>query len=210
MMEYSDIVSVLKNVRNNNSREWYIQEKERFKEIHMVLNELYFAVGNRLQEKANIDINPRKSISKPYNDQRFGYKPYLRENLWVTFQSNECPAPAFFIEFSPYGIRIGMGYYSATPAQMRSLRAKIDANPQRFSEVLEKVLTDKEIQVIGEQYKKKFTSDYEGLLGEIYNYKSIYFQKIIPAEDWKNIEQISCNTFLGLVPIYKLFVEQNV
>lgn len=205
-MEYSDIVAVLRDVQNNNSREWYMQEKEVFREIHMFLNDLYFAVGNKLHEKVNIDMNPKKSISRPYNDQRFGYKPYLRENLWVTFQSNECPAPAFFIEFSPYGIRIGMGYYSATPAQMRNLRTKIDDNPQRFSNMIEKVLTDKEIHIIGEQYKKRFTSNYEGLLEEIYNYRSIYFQKIIPMNDWVNIEQIACDTFWKLVPIYKVFV----
>jgi len=209
-MKYSDIVSVLSDVQNNNSREWYMQQKEVFREIHMFVNDLFVSVGNRLHEKVNIDINPKKSISRPYNDQRFGNKPYLRENLWVTFQSNECPAPAFFIEFSPYGIRIGMGYYSATPAQMRSLRAKIDDNPQRFSDMIEKVLTDKALHVIGEQYKKRFTSNYEGLLEEIYNYRSIYFQKIIPMCDWENVEQISCNTFLELVPIYKWFVEENV
>lgn len=55
-----------------------------------------------------------------------------------------------------------MGYYSATPAQMQSLRAKIDYAPRKFSNMIEKVLTDKEIHVIGEQYKKKFASNYEG------------------------------------------------
>lgn len=207
LMEYSDIVSVLRDVQSNNSREWYMQQKEIFRAIHILLNDLYFAVGNRLQEKANIDINPRKSISRPYNDQRFGHKPYLRDNLWVTFQANECPSPAFFIEFSPCGIRIGMGYYSATPEQMRGLRAKIDNNPQRFSNILESVLMDEELHLIGEPYKKRLTSDYEGLLGEIYNYRNIYFQKIIPMSDWENIEQISCDTFLELAPMYKLFVE---
>lgn len=208
-MEYSDIVSVLRKIQNNNSREWYMQERALFKEIHSVLNKLYFAVGNELRREAEIDINPGKSISRPYNDQRFGYKPYLRENLWVTFQSDKCPAPAFFIEFSPYGIRTGMGYYSATPAQMKSLRAKIDHNPRGFSRMIEKVLEDKEIHVVGEQYKRKFPSNYEGLLEEIYNYKSIYFQKVISMEDWNHIEQISCDVFCKLVPVYQLLVEES-
>lgn len=208
-MEYSEIVSVLRRAQDNNSREWYMQEKELFKEIHTVLSELYFRVGSELREKVKIDINPGKSISRPYNDQRFGNKPYLRENLWVTFQSNECPAPAFFIEFSPDRIRIGMGYYSATPAQMKNLRAKIDADPQSFSHVLERALSDQEIHVIGEQYKKRFPSNYEGLLEEIYNYRSIYFQKIIPREDWGELEQISNDTFLKLIPIYHWFAEGN-
>ena len=81
-MQYADIVAVLRDVQKNNSREWYIQEKEVFKEIHLILSDLYFAIGNRLHEKTDIDTNPRKSISRPYNDQRFGYKPYLKENLF--------------------------------------------------------------------------------------------------------------------------------
>lgn len=205
-MGYSDIVSVLRDVQRNNSREWYMQQKEVFREIHNALNDLYFAVGNPLHEKVNIDINPRKSVSRPYNDQRFGNKPYLRENLWVTFQSKEFPAPAFFVEFSPYGIRSGMGYYSATPTQMRELRAKIDNAPQRFSDMLGRVLTDKELHVVGEQYKKRLPSNYEGMMGEIYNSRSIYFQKIIPVSKWENIEQISYDTFIKLVPMYQFFI----
>ena len=116
----------------------------------------------------------------------------------------------FFIEFSPYGIRVGMGYYSAIPTQMRDLRTKIDNNPRRFSDILGKVLGDKELHVIGEQYKKRYASNYEGLSGEIYNYRSIYFQKIIPVSNWENIEKISCDTLLELVPMYKLFVGEDL
>lgn len=208
-VEYADIVSVLKDAQSNNSREWYMQQREVFRRIHTSLNDLYFAVASKLDEKINIDINPRKSISRPYNDQRFGNKPYLRENLWVTFQAKECPAPAFFIEFSPYGIRSGMGYYSATPAQMKNLRNTIDNNPQRFSDALKEVLRDKEIRVIGEQYKKKYASNYDGMLEEIYNDKNIYFQKIIPTNHWKDIESISNDTFFKLIPMYQLFVQEN-
>ena len=115
----------------------------------------------------------------------------------------------FFVEFLPYGVRMGMGYYSATPTQMRDLRAKMDNNPKKFSDILEKVLADKELHVIGEQYKKRLASNYEGLMGEIYNYRSIYFQKIIPENRWKDIEQISCNTFTELVQMYNFFAEES-
>ena len=205
-MKCADITNALRKVQKSNSREWYMQQKALFREIREVLNEIYFEVGNELRKAAAIDISPEKSISRPYNDQRFGHKPYLKEELWITFQSNAAPAPAFFIEFSPYGIRIGMGYYSATPEQMRNMRMKMDNNPQDFSDMIEKIRTDKEIQIIGESYKRKFESNYEGLLEEIYNYRSIYFQKIIQSDDWENLEQISKDTFLKLAPLYGWFL----
>ena len=205
-MKYADIVEVLKAVQTNNSREWYMENKAVFGDIHSVLSELYSVVGCELQKKARIDMNPRKSISRPYNDQRFGNKPYLKDCLWVTFQANAKPVPAFFIEFSPYGIRCGMGYYSATPAQMQDMRIKIDDNPVRFSGMIENALQDKDVQIIGERYKRKLASDYEGLLKEIYNYKSIYFQKIIPVNDWEQLEDIVENTFFGLVSLYEFMV----
>ena len=93
---------------------------------------------------------------------------------------------------------------------MRDLRGKIDHRPQRVSGMLEKVLQDKELQAIGEPYKKRFPSSHEGLLGEIYNFRSIYFQKIVPANDWENIEQIAGDTFLELVPMYQWFVEEGL
>lgn len=55
-MECSDIVSVLKDVQSNNSREWYMQQKEVFREIHIFLNDIYFIVGNRLHEKVNPEL----------------------------------------------------------------------------------------------------------------------------------------------------------
>lgn len=207
-MKYADIVDILRNAQKNNSREWYMQEKEIFREMYRTLNDLYFAVGNKLREKAAIDIVPGKSISRPYNDQRFGSKPYLRENQWVTFQSNEVPSPAFFIEFSPYGIRIGMGYYSATPAQMRNMRMIIDHDPQGFAQLIKKVQTDKEMQIVGEPYKKRFVTNYEGVLEEIYNYRSIYFQKIIPSDHWESLEEISKKAFFELVPLYKAMTKE--
>ena len=203
-MEYADIVAWLKTVQAHNSREWYMQNKEMFREIHGALNNLYFAVGNELRKKADIDINPRKSISRPYNDQRFGNKPYLRDNLWVTFQSEKCPKPAFFIEFSSYGIRIGMGYYAATPEQMRRMRMKIDDNPQKFLKIVEKVLENRDIHRMGDTYKRKLSSNYEGLLEEIYNLRNIYFQKIILPEEWSELEQTSGEIFAELVPVYDL------
>ncbi len=206
-MEYADIVAWLKTVQAHNSREWYMQNKEMFREIHGALNDLYFAVGNELRKKADIDINPRKSISRPYNDQRFGNKPYLRDNLWVTFQSEKCPKPAFFIEFSSYGIRIGMGYYAATPEQMRRMRMKIDDNPQKFLKIVEKVLENRDIHRMGDTYKRKFSSNYEGLLEEIYNLRNIYFQKIILPEEWSELEQTSGEIFAELVPVYDLLRE---
>ena len=206
-MEYADIVAWLKTVQAHNSREWYMQNKEMFREIHGALNDLYFAVGNELRKKADIDINPRKSISRPYNDQRFGNKPYLRDNLWVTFQSEKCPKPAFFIEFSSYGIRIGMGYYAATPEQMRRMRMKIDDNPQKFLKIVEKVLENRDIHRMGDTYKRKLSSNYEGLLEEIYNLRNIYFQKIILPEEWSELEQTSGGIFAELVPVYDLLRE---
>lgn len=164
-------------------------------------------MGRKLYEKTDIDINPRKSISRPYNDQRFGNKPYLRDNLWVTFQSEKCPKPAFFIEFSPHGIRIGMGYYAATPEQMRRMRMKINDNPQKFSKTVEKLLENQDICMVGEAYKRRLPSNYEGILEEIYNLRNIYFQKMIPQEEWGELEQISGETFAELVPVYCLLRE---
>lgn len=208
-MEYADIVDVLQKVQNNNSREWYRQQKAVFREVHQTLTNLYFSVADQIRRATAIDIVPRKNVSRPYNDQRFGNKPYLKECLWVTFRSEEMPAPAFFIEFSSWGARLGMGYYSATPAQMRDLRAKIDADPQGFANILESVLADQKIQVMGEPYKKTFATTHQGRVKAIYNCKSVYFQKIVPCEEIERIQQIAVQTFLQLNPLYQKFIQRD-
>lgn len=208
-MEYAAIVGVLQQVQNHNSREWYRQQKAVFQEVHQTLTNLYFSVADQIRQTTAIDVAPRKNVSRPYNDQRFGNKPYLKDSLWVTFRSEEIAAPAFFVEFSPWGARLGMGYYSATPAQMRDLRAKIDADPQGFANILESVLADQKIQVMGASYKKAFATPHQGWVKTIYNYKSVYFQRIVPCEEMERIEQIAVQTFLQLTPLYQKFVQRD-
>ncbi len=205
-MEYIEIVDALRAAQSNNSREWYLQQKSLFAQIHSLLTELYYDVANELSKEVLIDIAPRKSIARPYNDQRFGHKPYLKDSLWVTFQSNAHPAPAFFIEFSVYGIRLGMGYYSATPAQMCAFREKIDADPHSFSAIFKAVLRDETMQLMGKAYKKRYASPYGEWLDGIYNHRNIYFQRLIAAEESQHIPQIAKETFAALTPAYQWFI----
>lgn len=59
-MEYADIVDVLQKVQNNNSREWYRQQKAVFREVHQTLTNLYFSVADQIRRATAIDIVPRK------------------------------------------------------------------------------------------------------------------------------------------------------
>lgn len=109
------------------------------------------------------DIGPRgPSVSRLHRDTRFSRdkSPY-RVNQWIVFRRRRADwpdHPAFFMEFRPDGYRYGMGYYSATPATMKAVRAHIDTRMDAF---LAAIATAREhgYAVEGEAYKRPILSD---------------------------------------------------
>ena len=81
-------------------------------------------------------------VSRIYRDARrlHGQGPY-KDHLWFCVRAGGedwTGRPTFYFEIGPDYYSYGMGFYSATPAQMEAFRRSIDANPERFRRIAEK------------------------------------------------------------------------
>ena len=66
-------------------------------------------------------------VSRVRRDNRFTHdKRMYRENMWIAFlrdkRANDGCVPAFYMDFSLQGAEWGVGFYSATPAILQTLR----------------------------------------------------------------------------------------
>lgn len=155
----------------NNERPWFMEHKEEFeREVNLpfkALSEDTMA----LMEQRWPEMRLKLHISRIYKDARrlHGSGPY-KDHLWFSIKVDDqlLTGPMFWFEVGARDYGCGMGFYSATAAQMAELRAAIDANPARFERIASAVEAVPELAVTGEEYARP-KAVREGVIGRWYN-----------------------------------------
>ena len=124
----------------NNERPWFLAHKDEFEEY---VNAPFKALAGEcfaLMEQRYPALDCRVHVSRIYRDARrlFGRGPY-KDHLWFSIKASQVllEGPMFWFEVGAADYSYGMGFYSATPAQMEAFRRSIDANPERFRRIVE-------------------------------------------------------------------------
>lgn len=149
----------LKDLTANNNKAWFEANKSAYQKYLLApLRSLAEDLsGDMLAIDPFLIVGP-KAVSRIYRDARFSAnkEPY-KTTMWLTFKrpgQEWMDAPAYFFEIAADAYRYGMGYYSATPATMRRLRAAIDETPQEFHKAVSFYTKENPFVVEGEKYKK--------------------------------------------------------
>ena len=141
----------------HNERPWFQAHKEQFEQLlNQPLKALAADTAAMMAQRF-----PRRGfklhVSRIYRDARrlFGRGPY-KDHLWFSLKSDEIllEGPMFWFEIGAADFSYGMGFYSATPAQMAAFRRKVDANPARFERLAKAVMKNPDFKVTGEEYAR--------------------------------------------------------
>lgn len=196
----------------NNERPWFLEHKAEFEQV---LNQPFKALAADTAELMAQRF-PRRSfqlhISRIYRDARrlFGRGPY-KDHLWFSLKSGEIllEGPMFWFEVGAADFSYGMGFYSATPAQMEAFRKKIDANPARFERLAKGVMKNKDFRVTGEEYARPKGS-YSPVIDQWYNRKRLGIEV---CRDFGGdalsgkLPEILVDCYEKLMPMYDFFME---
>ncbi len=172
----------LRNVRENNSKAWFEENKQIYREC------LLKPLQNPVAElgEAMLDIDPAfetrpaidKTISRIYRDTRFSIdKSLFKNNMWITFKrpsKDWKDTPCYYFEIFPDWYRYGMGFYSASKNTMDQFREAIDDNPPKFLNVISFFKDQNLFQLEGEKYKRLIKNDHPSEIQEWYQWKSFY------------------------------------
>ena len=161
----------------NNERPWFLAHKDEFEEH---VNAPFKALAGEcfaLMEQRYPALDCRVHVSRIYRDARrlFGRGPY-KDHLWFSIKASQVllEGPMFWFEVGAADYSYGMGFYSATPAQMEAFRRSIDANPARFERMAKKLEALDGFAVSGEEDKKPKGS-HGGIIDQWYNRKRVGF-----------------------------------
>lgn len=195
----------------NNERPWFMAHKEEFERILNTPFKALAADTAELMEQRFPARSFRLHVSRIYRDARrlFGRGPY-KDHLWFSLKDNDIllDGPCFWFEVGAADYSYGMGFYSATAAQMAAFRRKVDANPARF-ERLAKAVMRSGFTVTGEEYARS-KGHRSQIIDQWYNRKRLGLEicrdfggDILSPE----LPELLVDSYEKLLPMYDFFME---
>lgn len=209
----SDTSAFLWELTFNNERPWFLAHKAEFERV---LNEPFKALAAdtaALMDARFPEKDLRLHISRIYRDARrlFGRGPY-KDHLWFSLKSSAAllEGPMFWFELGAADYSWGMGFYSATPAQMAAFRKIVDANPARFERLVRPIMEDKNFRVTGETYSRAKGTHAGEIIDFWYNRKRLGIEI---SRDFggdalsASLPGVLVSSFEALMPLYEFFLE---
>ena len=195
----------------NNERPWFLEHKEQFEKV---LNEPFKALAAdtfAAFKRRFPEMDCRVHVSRIYRDARrlFGRGPY-KDHLWFSIKRSDAllEGPMFWFEIGAAEYSYGMGFYSATPAQMAEFRRGIDANPAAFARLAERMEALPGFILTGEEYKRP-KGDHGELINRWYNRKRLGMEcsrnhdELLYSE---RLPEVLAEAYGELMPLYEHFL----
>ena len=196
----------------NNERPWFLAHKQEFEELVNIPFKALAQETFKLMELKYPELDVRLHVSRIYRDARrlFGRGPY-KDHMWFSIKASAMllEGPMFWFEIGAADYSYGMGFYSASPAQMDAFRKSIDANPARFERIANEVERHG-FYVTGEQYNRHKGSFDSEIINRWYNRKRIGLEKSfdLGGDAFKEeLPEILADSFSKLMPMYEYFME---
>ena len=143
----TDAVKFLKQLKKNNTREWFETNKPRYESsIREPMETLLETLGGLLKQRIpEIHIDPKKAMYRIYRDIRFShdktpYKTWAAASFTFSAMDRKT-APGFYFHFSDSAVGVGGGLYAPDSNQLKNIRKAIDRDPS----ALRKCMADKKL-----------------------------------------------------------------
>ena len=213
-------IGFLKDLAANNNKEWFANNRDIY-ETHLLspLKLLSAGLGiviNSIDKEIETAPNINKTVSKIYRDVRFSNdKSPFRTDQWLSFRRpNKIwgNVPEFYFYFTPEEYQYGMGYYAASPANMRRLREHISRFPGRFKKIIDAYKDHDQFKLVGESYKKAIPNELTAEFQPWYQKRNIAVsctRKIEQGFYDKNLGHVLADAFKLNAALY-LFITESI
>ena len=181
----ADALAFFRQLKKNNTREWFAEHKDRYEEnVKQPMEALLATLSTKLRNVVpEIAIEPKKAIYRIYRDTRFSkdktpYKTWCAASFSHTGRDRKT-APGYYFHFNDKELGIGGGLYAPMPEQLKNIRAAIDRDHTQLLAILA---------------DKKFKKLFGELDGELLTRVPQGFDKEHPAAELLRRKQFLCWT----------------
>ncbi len=137
-----DTQSFLRDLSQNNSRDWFLAHKSHY-ESHLKSPALVLLdqLSADLERLCDTKVTPK--LFRPHRDVRFSKdKTPYHTHLHMLWALQSGPKPAFFFGISPDDVTVGGGMMGFDKTQLTDWRAEIDQNGQSWADMIAPMLND--------------------------------------------------------------------
>ena len=177
-------ISFLKELKLNNNREWFNENKDRFNTIQSQVKIFALEVNDSLNVSDNIE---KIKIFRIYRDLRFSKdKTPYKKNIGMAFHRAKPELRGgYYLEISADESFIAVGFWNPNKEDLLRIRKEIEIDGQEFK----RIINQKKIKEIwgdlkGDEVKtspKGFTSDHEYI--DLIKKKQFIFIKKLKEKD---------------------------
>jgi len=146
-------------LRLNNNKPWFEEHKQDF--IHDFQTPMK-ALGQEVYGRISAKYSGHgfiHKLSRVYRDARRvkDGQPY-RPNLWFSIEKpveEWTSTPVFWFDLGPDDWSYGVGFYAAKAQAMANFRAKVEANPKAFENLIAPLAKQNEFILEGDEYARR-------------------------------------------------------
>jgi len=203
-------ITFLRQLANNNKREWFQPRKEQFEELlRQPMLQLAGLVADQLRTFAVEHVmDPAKAVHRIYRDVRFSKdkSPY-KTNISAMFPrkglSKMCGA-GYYFSISGKDVELAGGIYGPGPAELAVIRAAIAGDPAGFRKVITNAkMTKITGEIRGEQLArppKGFEADHPAI--DLLRRKQLYYFTSLPtsAATSPGLDKVLVKQFKAMAP----------
>ena len=167
-----ETLNLLKNLKNNNNREWFNENKPRY--VEYVKEPFEVFIGDLIEAMnpyfESLPITPKDAIFRIYRDVRFSkdktpYKTKVSAIISPGGRKNKI-IPGIYLEITPEDMRIYSGLYQLDSKELFNVRSHISHNLDAFQNLIsDKKFVNTFTEIRGEKNKrilKEFEDDANG------------------------------------------------
>jgi len=137
-----ETLSFIKDVAENNNREWFAERKNTYEDAKADVLKLVAAIIPELSKVdplISVDTDPKKSLMRIYRDVRFSKNkdPYKTNyGIWFSAKSKGGNEPGYYLHIQPGKSFVAGGYWMPDAPHVKLIRQEIDYNINGFKEII--------------------------------------------------------------------------
>lgn len=135
------VLDFLKQLDENNNREWFQQNKKTYdeakKEVESCVNAIISGIA-KFDESVKY-AEAKDCLFRIFRDVRFAKdkSPYkINMGAWISRAGRKSPGPGYYIHIQPGGSFLAAGVYMPEPDQLKHIRNEIYYNVAEFKTIL--------------------------------------------------------------------------
>lgn len=206
---HNDTLQFLREVKDNNNREWFAANKPRYVAARENLSVWLSELTEKMKKNDDrIMATPPRGVGRIYRDIRFSpdktpYRTFLGAMIFRAPEGRNCE---YYVHFEPGNIFAGGGIYMPDPAQLKLIRDDISYSTKELEKIVRKPDFKKYFgEIIGDKLQrapKGFSPDHPAI--EWLRYKQFLVLRSFSDKQalQQNFQEEVLKTLLAAKPLF--------